>query len=897
MTDMDLIIGSINTRGLGDRFKRREIFNWLKYKKMSVYFIQEAHCMQDNTHDWRAEWGYQALFSCCSSNKAGVAILFNNNFSFQLLKAYTDPKGRFIICDLTTNGKYITLANIYAPNEDDPNFFTSVFNRLLDFKCEEIIVGGDLNLVVDVNKDKKGGLARSHKKSLEVINDFSENLDLIDAWRVLNPECSRFTWRQKKPEVHCRLDFFLVNQTTFCNIVSADILPGYKTDHSMITLQISLHSNNRGRGFWKLNTSFLNDIEYVNRIKLIINQTKAEYVQDDTVNPNLLWEMVKMKVREESLKYGTSKKKKLTKKEEEIEQAIASLEKCLSEFKGDETQRQKVWSELETKKRELEAIIEYRTKGAILRSKSQWYNEGEKNTKYFLNLEKRHCKQGTISQLKVNDNDLIYTDKEILKECESFYRNLYSSKVATENQDGAFFFPQQKDRTLLNSDEQSLCEGELSIKECLEALKSMVSDKSPGTDGLPCEFYKVFWKDVAEILINSFNYSYEIGKLSISQRRGIIKLIPKKDANLNSIKNWRPLTLLNCDYKIATKAIASRIKMVLPKLVSNDQTGFIRDRFIGENIRLIDSVSKYTKAKNMPGLLLFLDFEKAFDTLEWPFIRKTFEHFGFGPTLLNWLKVFYCNSESCILNNGWASNFFELSRGVRQGCPLSPYLFILSVEVLANAIRQKKEIRGIRVKDKEIKLSQYADDTTLILDGSEESFLESLKVIDYFGNISGLRLNSKKTEALWIGASADWDFKLCPQKDFKWPKKKVRALGVWLSTDPDVTISLNYKDKIEKTKLILGCWKLRRLSLLGKITVLKSLIASQLVYIFSPLETNHAAIRDINVMFYNFLWNGKGDKIKRNIMINDYSEGGLKMIDIASFNRSLKATWIKKVSR
>ena len=103
----------------------------------------------------------------------------------------------------------------------------------------------------------------------------------------------------------------------------------------------------------------------------------------DTVNPNLLWEMVKMKVREESLKYGTSKRKKLTKKEEEVEQAIASLEKFLSEFKGDETQRQKVWSELETKKRELEAIIEYRTKGAILRSKSQWYNEGEKKIKYF----------------------------------------------------------------------------------------------------------------------------------------------------------------------------------------------------------------------------------------------------------------------------------------------------------------------------------------------------------------------------------------------------------------------------------------------------------------------------------------------------------------------------------
>ena len=193
---------------------------------------------------------------------------------------------------------------------------------------------------------RKVVLAEPIKKSLEVISDFSENPDLIDAWRVLNPEISRFTWRQKKPEVHCRLDFFLVNHITFCNTVSADITPGYKTNHSMITLQISLHSNNSGRGFWKLNTSFLNDIEY--RIKLIVNQTKAEYVQDETVNLDLLWEMVKMKVREESLKYGTSKKKKLTKKEEDIEQAIATLEKCLSEFKVDETQRQKVWLELET---------------------------------------------------------------------------------------------------------------------------------------------------------------------------------------------------------------------------------------------------------------------------------------------------------------------------------------------------------------------------------------------------------------------------------------------------------------------------------------------------------------------------------------------------------------------
>ena len=422
----------------------------------------------------------------------------------------------------------------------------------------------------------------------------------------------------------------------------------------------------------------------------------------------------------------------------------------------------------------------------------------------------------------------------------------------------------------------------------------MAPEKTPGTDGLPCEFYKVFWNDFAEILVNALNHSFETGMLSISQRRGIVKLIPKKDADLKLIKNWRPITLLNCDYKIATKAIASRIKTLLPNLISDDQTGFIKDRFIGENIRLIDSVMKFTASRNIPGLLLFLDFEKAFDTLEWAFIHKTLRYFNFGPSLIKWIKVFYCNIESCILNNGWTSNFFQLSRGVRQGCPLSPYIFILSVEVMAEAIRRRKEIVGIIVNGKEIKLSQYADDTTLILDGSEQSVKEAVKLLESFGDASGLRLNSSKTEALWIGSKANCDLKLCPEKDFKWPKKKVKALGVWLSTDPDITISQNYKDKLERIKATLGCWKFRRLSLLGKVLILKSLITSQLVYILSPLQSSPEAIKEINSIFYNFLWNGKGDKIKRNVMINDYSQGGLKMIDILSFNKSLKATWIKK---
>ena len=196
--------------------------------------------------------------------------------------------------------------------------------------------------------------------------------------------------------------------------------------------------------------------------------------------------------------------------------------------------------------------------------------------------------------------------------------------------------------------------------------------------------------------------------------------------------------------------------------------------------------------------------------------------------------------------NGWTSKFFELHRRVREGCPLSPYLFILSVEILAEAIRNKKEIKGIKIHNTEVKVSQYADDTTLILDGTEESVRASLLLIEAFGNISGLRLNNEKTELLWIGSKRNCNLKLCPEKNFKWQKGKVKALGVWLSTDQQLTISLNYNEKLAKIQTILGCWKFRRLSLIGKITVLKSLVASQLVYILTPLQTNHQAIKEIN---------------------------------------------------
>ena len=148
----------------------------------------------------------------------------------------------------------------------------------------------------------------------------------------------------------------------------------------------------------------------------------------------------------------------------------------------------------------------------------------------------------------------------------------------------------------------------------------------------------MFWSDISDHLLNALNYAYHKGQLSVSQKWGVIKLMPKKDAEPYHIKNWRPITLLNCDYKIAAKAIANRLRNVIPKINNNDQSGFLKGTFIGENVRLIDGITNHNESNNIPGLLLFLDFEKAFDTVEWPFIWKTLDSFNFGPSIINLLS-------------------------------------------------------------------------------------------------------------------------------------------------------------------------------------------------------------------------------------------------------------------
>ena len=306
----------------------------------------------------------------------------------------------------------------------------------------------------------------------------------------------------------------------------------------------------------------------------------------------------------------------------------------------------------------------------------------------------------------------------------------------------------------------------------------MNNNKSPGSDGITAEFFKIFWNDLKSHYVKSLNYSFENGSLTTLQKQGIISLLPKKDYDLCSLNIWRPLTLLNTDYKIVTKAVANRIKKFLPKIIDCSQTGFIKGRYIGENIRLIQETIEMLEKENMPGLLFFADFEKAFDSISHKYIIKSLESFNFGTDIIKWVKCFYQGANSCVQNTGFMSNFFSISRGVRQGCPLSPYLFILCIEILSATLLNDREITGIKINGKEFKSTMFADDATFAMDGSLKSFQKLLCILDDFKLISGLKLNVNKTTILRAGSLKYTNIQHLKNLRFLWTSNSAKTLGI-----------------------------------------------------------------------------------------------------------------------
>ena len=716
-----------------------------------------------------------------------------------------------------------------------------------------------------------------------------KEFDLVDVYREKNPTNKSYTYESKALKLCSRIDFFLIPQHQISWVEQIETVVSNAPDHKAVKLKLNGSNNKRGPGLWKFNNSLLDDEDYVTLIRENYSPISEKYSGQE--DKRLKWELVKMELRGLTIPYAINKAKNIRRKERDLQKRLDDLDQSISSGSGADSHRENgLEAEHNQLKQELCLIYENRGKGSIVRSKTRWIEQGEKPTKYFFNLEKRNYSHKTIKELKHPESKSVTKEKQILEEIEIFYKELYTSTTSFENAQFISFI-EKLELPRLEDSVSSKLEGDITLKECKDILSTFSRGKSPGEDGFTWEFYNCFFDLLGKDLVDSFNASYRVGELAPSQRRGVITLIPKEDSDLSSLANWRPITLLNVDYKIASKVITKRLEKVLTLLINPDQTGFIKGRYIGQNIRLINDILEQTKLRNIPGILLQLDFRKAFDTIEWKFIQRTIQLFNFGESIQRWISIFYVNSESAVLNNGFCTNYFRLSRGVRQGCPLSPCLFILAAELLACKIRQDKEIQGINIFGKELKLSQFADDTTL-LNSSCNSINKAIAVLENFGDISGLKLNPSKTKALWLGP---WRHRQDKPFGFQWPEKPIRVLGTFISYNEKENEKYNFTLKLQKLKSILDIWNCRSLTIFGRCLIAKSLGISQLIHSLSSLDVPLEYLNAVNSAIFKFIWKNKKDKIKRKVMFLDYDQGGLRAPSIYALSKSLKLAWISRL--
>ena len=497
---------SVNVRGLNSDEKRIKIYEWLKDISIDIIFLQETHFIEKYQFKYDARWPGES-YHCYSdsTHSRGVFILFRKDIPIEVLSVHRSNDGRKLLLNVKHEDNILSIVNIYAPNNESDriNFFKRLqsFINNYSMNVENIIICGDFNCVLSKERDKSSACLKKLVK----------NVNLCDVWFDKHKELSGFTWCDGSDTPKSRIDYVFVTDNFIYETDKIIIrrIPGTHaggcrlSDHRALKFSFILSKNKRGSGYWKLNTSFLENDDYVRGVKGVIEEIKLF----ENMSGKDKWESLKYKVKQFSMGFAKRYHSNMRKKITEIENEICSIEDSPSENIDMIRKR-----ELEN---ELCILCDNKYKGAQIRSKAKWIVEGEKNTSYFLGLESKHQTSNVIKEVLSNDGKCVKSDDEILGEMCLFYETLYSSNhVCDDNIDT--YLDSVNGICNLRNDEKDMCDLFPSIQECKNAVMDMKHNKSPGLDGIPNEFYQTFWNDLDTLFYDCMREVFENEEMSFS---------------------------------------------------------------------------------------------------------------------------------------------------------------------------------------------------------------------------------------------------------------------------------------------------------------------------------------------------------------------------------------------
>ena len=863
--------------------------------------------------------------------QAGVSILIRRGLDIKIdekkgIGHGKDLDGRIVWVLAEIRAKTILIIGLYGPSAGDREEFfrDELFPIMRNKNYDHCIIGGDWNVGMQP-EDYKGYADPLGKrpKSRKVIHEGVETLDLIDIYRELQPDGRDFTWRNrgtisKKTGVatqQARLDYFMVDTGLAGLVQSVGSCEPFNTnfDHKTISMRIDLDKVSYGRSFWKFNNVMLNDLGFLQKVddeiawsvwsnqeeapgcealtlREISQMTKEQRSQVKLqVNPHAFLECLLESIKSIARKHGREKKASLLKKKEVLEERIKAAvdmerELNLRAERGELEETLMIDGLLlkgmvETLNGELRIINDHINEGAYLRTGYDWKCESEAPTEIFLKQEQWRGQQRYIGILELEEGRnrpprVIRTQPEIEEQISNFYTDLYRERATESSRDEIKQYLGEGFDILdgicqRNVDPTTMTEidNPITKQEVLEAIKSGKAGRAPGFSGYTKEFYRHFAPDLIDFILKYIWYTEEQGILSTNQRMGIITLLPKGDKDKKSLKNWRPITLLSTLYKLISSVINNRFRRVLPKIIHQDQKGFVDGRYMGEVTRTIYDAIDDAHTHRKKGLLIAIDFEKAFDSVGFDFIKNVIKIAGFGNRLRRWIDILLNDFKSRVNHVGNLLREILLGRGARQGDPIATTLFVIAIEVLLIRIRTDRDIvpyqffAGMGQKPIETKVDGYCDDLTLILPRIERAVRAAMKAVESFAPISGLKINKDKTQVLKIGYKAENDAEICGDLGLTYVKQ-LKILGVTFTTNPE-DMKVNFTDKISEIEKLLARWNFRNITCFGRVELVKSLALSRLTHIVQVIpHPEDQLLGKLQSMISNFIWTGSQSKKK-----------------------------------
>lgn len=860
---------SLNVKGVNNPLKRQKILSYISHLKTDIAFLQETHLKADSINYLKRRWVGQLYHSKFDTKARGTAILIHKDITFQAEKVISDPNGRYVIVVGQLFSLPVILVNVYAPNFDDNNFFSKLFSAIPTHNNYHLLIGGDFNCCLSTLLDRSSPRPQPLSKSAKVINDFCIQMGLSDIWRFHHPNKKAFSFFSRVHHTYTRIDYFLVDNRLTGSTHSCQYHTISISDHGALSFQLNLANTFRPAYHWKINPLLLSDDDFTD---FITSQIKFFFATNSTpdVSHSTLWETLKAYLRGQIIEFSSRIKKIRMAKIKDISQALAKIDEQHASSPSSALYKERL--RLQT---EYDIVTTDKAAHQITKARFNIYESGDKAGK----LLARQARQAAASRLipKVQDQTggIVTNHAEINHTFKQYYCELYHSEHTTNTPNFETFFDKLSFPSVPTELNTSLGE-EISSIEIMQAIKTLKNNKTPGPDGFISEFYKKFAQELAPYLKNMLNESLSHGHLPPTLRQAAITLILKKGKDPLQCGSYRPISLLNVDYKILSKILSARMEKLLPHIISRDQTGFILDRHPSSNLRRLLNIV-HSPSASRPETVISLDAEKAYDRVEWSYLFSALKQFGFNEGFISWVKLLYADPLAGVITNGLQSEYFPLSRGTRQGCPLSPLLFTIAIEPLAIALRQSEDFSGIVRGELTHKLSLYADDLLLYTSDPITSVPSIVHTLDQFGKISGYKINTQKSEMFPLNEAANQ----IPhsQFPFKVVKKGFKYLGIEITTSFPLMFTKNFGVLFEKCKQDMVRWSTLPLSITGRINLIKMIVLPKFLYLFQniPIMIRKKFFKTLEQCISSFIWNGKSHRINRRSLERPKGLAGLAL--------------------